>query len=75
MVDFGALGDKAKDLAGEHSDQVNEGVDKVGDFAGDKLGHDKVDGLTDKAKDALGGLGGGGGGEAAADPAQDQPPA
>ncbi|MGI8417291.1 MAG: antitoxin [Nakamurella sp.] len=74
MVDFGALGDKAKDLAGEHPDQVNEGVDKAGDFAGDKLGHDKVDGLTDKAKDALGGLGGGGD-EAAAEPAQDQPPA
>lgn len=73
MVDFGALGDKAKDLAGEHSEQVDKGIDKVGDAAGDKFGHDKVDGVTDKAKDAVGGLGGGG--QAAADPAKPTDPA
>jgi hypothetical protein len=38
MPDFGEFADKAKELAGEHSDQVQEGLDKVGDFVDQKTG-------------------------------------
>ena len=38
MPDFGELFDKAKDLAGEHPDQVHSGVEKAEEFAKDKLG-------------------------------------
>ncbi len=38
MPDFGELFDKAKDLAGEHPDQVRSGVEKAEEFAKDKLG-------------------------------------
>jgi len=48
MVDFGGLADKAKDLVADHADQIKSGVDKAGDFVGDKIGHDKVDGIEDK---------------------------
>jgi len=56
MVDFGGLADKAKDLVGDNSDKIKDGITKAGDFVGDKVGHDKVDpieeklhGLVDKA--------------------------
>jgi hypothetical protein len=48
MVDFSGLADKAKNLAGEHSDQVKSGIEKVGEFVGNKIGHDKVDPIEDK---------------------------
>ena len=48
MVDFSGLADKAKDLVAEHSEQVKSGVEKVGEFAGNKFGHDKVDPIEDK---------------------------
>ena len=52
MPDF----DDVKDFASDHSEQVDQGLDKAGDAAGDKLGHeDQIDGGVDKAKDALGG--------------------
>lgn len=50
MVDFGELKDKAQDLIGEHADQIKDGVEKVGDFVGDKIGHDKVDPIEEKVK-------------------------
>ncbi|NNG37600.1 antitoxin [Nakamurella sp. DB0629] len=53
MVDFGAMGDKAKDFVGDHADQAKQGVDKVGDAVGDKIGQDKVDGVQQKANEAI----------------------
>jgi hypothetical protein len=38
MPDFGELFEKAKDLAGEHPDQVHSGVEKAEEFAKKKLG-------------------------------------
>lgn len=48
MVDFGDMKDKAQDFISEHDDQVKQGIGKVGDFVGDKIGHDKVDGIEEK---------------------------
>jgi hypothetical protein len=48
VVDFGELRDKAEGLVAEHSEQIKDGVEKVGDFVGDRIGHDKVDGIEDK---------------------------
>lgn len=48
--------DKAKDLAGEHSDQVDEGLEKAGDFVDEKTGgkhSDKIDRGVDKAREAV----------------------
>jgi MT0933-like antitoxin protein len=54
MVDFGDLGDKAKDAASDHSDQVDGGVDKAADAAGDKFGHgDQIDKGADKVEDMI----------------------
>ena len=38
MPDFGVLIHKAKDLAGEHPDQVHSGVEKAEELAEKKLG-------------------------------------
>jgi hypothetical protein len=52
--DLGGLGDKAKDLLDEHGDKVEGAVDKIGDVAKDKLGHeDTVDNVTEKIKNAI----------------------
>lgn len=48
MVDFGAMKDKAQEFIADHDDQVKDGIKKVGDFVGNKVGHDKVDGVEDK---------------------------
>ncbi|HEX4831015.1 MAG TPA: antitoxin [Trebonia sp.] len=37
-MDFGELVDKAKQVAGEHPDQVHEGVEKAEDFVEQKSG-------------------------------------
>jgi hypothetical protein len=38
MPDFGKFADKAKEMAGEHPDQVQEGLQKVGDEVDQKTG-------------------------------------
>ncbi len=48
MVDFGELRDKAEGLVHDHGDQIKQGLGKVGDFVGDRIGHDKVDPIEDK---------------------------
>ncbi len=50
MVDLNGLADKAKDLAAANADKIDDVVDKVAGFAGDKLGHDKVAPVRDKVK-------------------------
>ncbi|WP_031466898.1 antitoxin [Sciscionella sediminilitoris] len=65
-MEFGDLANKAKEFAGEHGDKVEQGLDKAGEFAKEKFGHEEqIDKGLDKAKDFLGGQGeqGGQGGE------------
>ena len=38
MPDFSDMADKAKDAAGSHDKQSDEGLDKAADFANDKTG-------------------------------------
>ena len=53
MVDLNGLADKAKDLAAANADKIDDVVDKVAGFAGDKFGHDKVDPVKDKVKSLI----------------------
>ncbi|MGH3714804.1 MAG: antitoxin [Micromonosporaceae bacterium] len=57
MDNLGEYADKAKDLAGDHPDKVNEGLDKAADMIGEKTGDqigDQIDMGAEKAKDFLG---------------------
>lgn len=48
-IDFDNLKHKAQDLLKEHGDKVEQGVEKAGEFAKSKLGHDEtVDKVVDK---------------------------
>jgi MT0933-like antitoxin protein len=40
MPDFGDMANKAKDFAGEHDKQSDEGLDKAADFANERTGGD-----------------------------------
>ena len=54
---FDNMKDKAEDLAKEHPDQVNEGLEKAGDFADEKTGgkfEDQIDKGQDFARDRMG---------------------
>ncbi|GAA3683297.1 antitoxin protein of toxin-antitoxin system [Yimella lutea] len=55
---LGGLGDKAKDLGGQHSDKVDQAIEKGGDFVDDKTGGqhaEHVDKGQDFARDQFGG--------------------
>ena len=58
---IGDVADKAQDLVKDHGDKVTDAVDKGTDFVDDKTGGkasehlEKVDDLTKKAVDKLGG--------------------
>ena len=48
--------DKAKDMAGEHGDKIDEGIDKAGGMAKEKTGgqhDDKIDQGVERGKDAV----------------------
>lgn len=48
--------DKAKDLAGQHNEQVDQGIDKVADLIDQKTGgqhSDKIDQAAEQAKKSL----------------------
>ena len=52
------LKNKAKDLAGQHSDPVNQGIDKAREFVDQKTGGEHSDQIqqgADKLKQAIGG--------------------
>ena len=52
---------KGKDMAGQHGDKVQGGIDKAADVVDDKTGgkySDKIDSGADKAKDLIEGLDG-----------------
>jgi MT0933-like antitoxin protein len=57
MPDFGELADEAKKFAGEHSDQVKEGLEKAGDFVDEKTGNrfgDQIKKGEEQAENYLG---------------------
>lgn len=52
--------DKAKDVIGQHSDKVEEGIAKIADLADEKTGHqhsDKIDQGEKLAQERVGDLG------------------
>jgi MT0933-like antitoxin protein len=53
-IDFGGLADKAKGLLNEHGDKIEDGVEKAGEFAKKKFGHEQqVDSVVDKIQDMI----------------------
>jgi antitoxin protein of toxin-antitoxin system len=53
-IDFEGLKNKAEDLVEEHGDKIEQGVEKAGDFAKSKFGHDEtVDKVVDKVQDMI----------------------
>jgi hypothetical protein len=57
-IDFDGLKDKATDALREHSDKIEQGLDKAAEFAKARItGQDeKIDSGVEKAKDFLGKL-------------------
>lgn len=56
-MDIDKLKDKAKQMAGQHPDQVDQGIDKAREFADEKTGQKHSDQLqqgADKLKQAMG---------------------
>jgi hypothetical protein len=53
-MDLGNLAGKAGELLNEHGDKVEDAVEKVGEMAKEKFGHDdQVDMAVDKIKDMI----------------------
>ena len=53
-IDFEGLKNKAEDLVEQHGDKIEEGVEKAGEFAKGKFGHDEtVDKVVDKVQDLI----------------------
>jgi hypothetical protein len=53
-IDFDDLKNKAADLAEKHGDKIEQGVEKAGEFAKGKYGHEEqVDKVVDKVQDAI----------------------
>jgi hypothetical protein len=63
-IDFENLKKKAEGLVDQHGDKIEEGVEKAGEFAKNKFGHDEtVDKVVDKVQDLIPGEHGNRGGE------------
>ena len=57
-MDFEGLKDKVEQLAEEHPQQVDQGIDKAAGLIGEKFGHqDQVEAAAQKLKDAIPGDG------------------
>jgi MT0933-like antitoxin protein len=53
-IDFEGLKNKAEDLLEEHGEKIEQGVEKAGEFAKSKFGHDEtVDKVVDKIQDFI----------------------
>ncbi|TCO64443.1 antitoxin [Actinocrispum wychmicini] len=53
-INFDELKNKAGDLLNQHGDKIEDGLEKVGDFAKKQFGHDEqIDKVVDKAKDMI----------------------
>jgi hypothetical protein len=63
-IDFDDLKKKAEGLLEQHGDKIEEGVDKAGEFAKNRFGHEEtVDKVVDKIHDMIPGERGDRGGE------------
>jgi MT0933-like antitoxin protein len=57
-MDLGGLADKAKNLVEQNPDKVDTALEKAGELAKDRFGHDEqVDTAVSKIKDATPGAG------------------
>ncbi|MFL6121199.1 antitoxin [Actinophytocola sp.] len=53
-INFDDLKNKAADLVEKHGDKIEQGVEKAGEFAKKRFGHDEqVDQVVDKIQDAI----------------------
>jgi hypothetical protein len=53
-IDFDDLKNKAQDLVEKHGEKIEQGVEKAGDFAKQRFGHEEqVDKVVDKIQDAI----------------------
>ena len=53
-IDFDDLKNKAQGLVEQHGDKIEAGVDKAGELAKQRFGHDEqVDEVVDKIQDAI----------------------
>lgn len=53
-INFDDLKNKAAGLVDKHGDKIEEGVEKAGEFAKKRFGHDEqVDKVVDKIQDAI----------------------
>lgn len=53
-INFDDLKNKAADLAEKHGEKIEQGVEKAGEFAKNKFGHEEqVDKVVDKIQDAI----------------------
>ncbi|PWK90901.1 antitoxin protein of toxin-antitoxin system [Lentzea atacamensis] len=53
-MNFDEIKNKAMDLAEQHHEQVDKGVDAAADFVAGKFGHEEqVDSVAEKIKDIL----------------------
>jgi hypothetical protein len=50
-MDFDGLKDKAEELVKDHGDKIEDGIEKAGDFAEKKFGHEEqIEAGVDKLK-------------------------
>jgi hypothetical protein len=53
-INFDDLKNKAADLVEKHGDKIEDGVEKAGEFAKKRFGHEEqVDKVVDKIQDAI----------------------
>lgn len=53
-MNFDEIKNKAMDLAAEHHEKVDQGIDAAADFAAQKFGHEEqIDSVAEKIKDIL----------------------
>lgn len=53
-IDFNELRNKAEGILEQHGDKIEQGVEKAGEFAKGKLGHDEtVDRAVDKIQELI----------------------
>lgn len=53
-ISFDELKNKAQDLVNQHGDKIEGGVEKAGEFAKQKLGHEQqIDSVVDKIQDMI----------------------
>jgi hypothetical protein len=53
-INFDELKNKAQELVNEHGDKIENGLDKAGDFAKQKFGHEQqIDSAVDKLQELI----------------------